>query len=259
MKYIKIKREDNVCNICQEVHERLSEDHVPPKGGIDLTSMEVVNYCNNPTDLAKNRIMQNGIKFRTLCNKCNNLLGSKYDSCFNQLMKDTKDILINSESLDPIIKLETYPTKIIKSILGHILASKVDKCNTTFDSIIREYVFDDNSILPPNFNIYYWPFTYNCTIIMTDNFLFIPGKGRFYYAVLKTFPLGFIVSFEGEFFGLDNLMTYNNNNLNEKKIIELHTQNITLPFNFPEICESEGVKLRLIKTNDIIAIPRKNN
>jgi hypothetical protein len=71
------------CNICG-TSGPLTEDHTPPKGCYPPTAVElhsVVTRLNRDADGAgKPRLSQNGVKFRTLCGRCNNgLLGSDYD------------------------------------------------------------------------------------------------------------------------------------------------------------------------------------
>ena len=70
---------EDLCTICQQ-HSTLIWDHVPPKGswvfGKTKVSMRPsLNLAGDP----KLRESQNGLKFRTLCRECNNLLGTKYD------------------------------------------------------------------------------------------------------------------------------------------------------------------------------------
>jgi hypothetical protein len=71
-----------ICNICG-MHGKLTEDHTPPKGSIKIGQVElqhIVNYLSNEKPASKGRLLQNGVKYRTLCSSCNNTyLGAKYD------------------------------------------------------------------------------------------------------------------------------------------------------------------------------------
>src|SRR6056297_3557589 len=82
----KCKREKvSQCNICKKV-KALSWDHVPPKGGISLTSVEQETVFQRLTingEKRKYTISQNGVKFRTICKECNEKIGSKYDPVLN--------------------------------------------------------------------------------------------------------------------------------------------------------------------------------
>lgn len=258
MKYVKVTRSDKVCNICRKECDSLSFDHVPPKGGINLSDMDVINYSNMYLDLDfKHRdVLQSGIRFRTVCRECNSQLGTKYDDCFNTFTKDVKSLLLSELILPGKTQIETNPTKVIKSLLGHILSSKVEYCDSKYDNIIREYIVNEKAILPKSIKIYFWTYRYNCTIIKNDIILFLPLQGiRCTYSLLKFFPLAFAILFEGEMDGVEELTSYNSDNNDEKRLINIQLNQI-LPFNFPESNEKDGLTLTQQKTNNIFAIPR---
>lgn len=56
------------CNICRS-HGTLTEDHIPPKGAIRITQMEMlhlIQVLSAPSSSSKGRLSQDGVKFRTL-------------------------------------------------------------------------------------------------------------------------------------------------------------------------------------------------
>ncbi len=68
------------CNICG-VDGPLTEDHTPPKGCVRPTAMEL-QHVTHRIDAGKaiKTKAQDGVKYRTLCARCNNtLLGGRYD------------------------------------------------------------------------------------------------------------------------------------------------------------------------------------
>jgi len=79
------------CRICL-TYSKLTEDHVPPQGGVDTKAVEIENALNFLTGRNPKRnfyISQNGVKFRTLCGHCNNTqLGKKYDPVLNTFAND---------------------------------------------------------------------------------------------------------------------------------------------------------------------------
>lgn len=259
MRYVKVTKEDTICNICREEHDKLSFDHVPPKGGINLSDMDVINYCKPQfgTNFKEKDIIQNGLRFRTLCENCNNNLGAKYDDCFNTLMKDVKNFLLSKIILPDEISIETYPTKILKSLLGHIIASKNDIIGGRFYNAIREYIFDKDAILPEFIKVYFWVYRYNCTIIKNDSILRTPEGEIKAYSLLKSFPLAFAIFFEGKMDGVEEFTSYNNNNENEKQFIKIRI-NQHFDYEYPESEELKGLLLTSRNTNHILAIPRKS-
>ena len=73
------------CNICGS-YGRLTEDHTPPKGCYRPKQVELRALIRRLADPSygavgpESRFSQNGVKFKTLCHRCNNgLLGAKYD------------------------------------------------------------------------------------------------------------------------------------------------------------------------------------
>ncbi len=87
--YRKYKRNRvGACNICG-AKGRLTWDHVPPKGGIELQPVEierVMSVFSSALALDRREISQNCLKFRTLCDRCNNdLLGARFDPALNDL------------------------------------------------------------------------------------------------------------------------------------------------------------------------------
>lgn len=260
MKVVKLVRKDNCCNICKNIQDSfLSWDHVPPKGGLDLSAMDIRNYSERYYNSKSNKgaHSQNGLKFRTLCKSCNSLLGSRYDDCFNTLMKDVNHIITTKLTLPQKITIETYPTKIIKALLGHLLASKTEHCDSQLDIITRKYLFNDEAILDPDVNVYYWLYPYNCTIIQNDIIQMDISRNIKYYSVLKSFPLGFAISYQCE---LDknkfvDLTKYNDNNVNKKNAIPLFL-NREVEYDYPEDLRYSGIQLVPKESNDIIAIKK---
>lgn len=262
MKYIKVTRKDTICNICQN-NNTLSWDHVPPQGGIDLSSLEVRNYNNtNFHPNSPNRdILQNGLKYRTLCKKCNSLLGSSYDTTFNQLMRDAFIFAQSELYLPQTILIKTFPTKVIKSLLGHLLASKTDYCKTKIDVITRNYLSDKNTILPTKIHIYCWFYPYNCTIVCSDKYQLNSFTGQsYYYSIIKTFPLAFAISLDNQLNELlinsTEITKYNHNNEDELATIPIRLIN-NMHWDYPEDLKYSGAQLVSSVSNDIFAIQKK--
>lgn len=256
MKYTKTRRTDNICNICGKVEQpHLSWDHVPPKGGIDLSSIEIRNYTNGFKFPAMEReFSQDGLKFRTICKCCNSELGSRYDKTFNKLMLDVKRIVTSSIILPSIIKVNTNPTKIIKSVLGHVLASKTLDCKTIIDNITRDYLFNENAILSEDLIVYYWFYPYDCTIIKNDVVQFYPMlQQTLHYSLIKCFPLGFAIAYKSELNDdFRNLSKYNTNDINREVEISLK---IDTPFNwdYPEKPRRDEIQFISDNSNAVFA------
>ena len=178
----------------------------------------------------------NGVKFRTICQECNNLLGTRYDCELSKFINNIRTFVF-SRLYIPHFTIKTKPTAIIKAILGHFLAAKTDYCNTKIDQAIRSYLFDENSILDKRLKVYYWFYPYEPIIINTDNFtfdLFNNTNDDIFFSIIKCSPVAFMLTDCDtiKIPGFIELTQYNSNDLHEEKEIPFILSNI--PYNYPE-------------------------
>ena len=257
MKYIKLKRIDSICNICKQ-NKSLSWDHVPPKDGIDLSDMWVQSRSKAylTDEQPKIAVSQNGLKFRTICRDCNSLL-AKYDITFRQLLLDVKMFMNSSLIIPSPIKVTTYPVRIAKCLLGHLLASKTEFCNTMFDQQISEYLLHDNKCIPDGVRIFFWFFPYNCTIIKTDIYeLDIFDSSTRFYSVIKSFPLAFAIMSDNTYIDNANeLIIGKNDDFNTEKQI-LFKPNVVNDWEYPEKLGDNKVHLLHKDNTGILATPK---
>ena len=191
---------NGICNICGE-DGKLTEDHTPPKGSIRIRQVELLSILNHlHADMpSKNgRILQNGMKYRTLCHKCNNdYLGAKYDPAFNEFVNTVGDYLKSNIHLPKSIRTEIKPQKIMKSLIGHLAAQGVNRYKKGPDTeLIRDYIVNPSYTLPENIRIYYWLFPYKNHVMARDcAFLDLRVGKPCVIWFLKFFPISFLVTF----------------------------------------------------------------
>src|SRR5262245_14181286 len=82
------------CNICG-TRAPLTEDHVPPRGAGGLSGAELTSLSSYlAVDESRPKIYQNGIKFPTLCARCNNaLLGARFDRALIDVSKQVTNLV----------------------------------------------------------------------------------------------------------------------------------------------------------------------
>lgn len=129
-----------ICSICLK-EEILSDDHVPPK------------CCGNNKDSYYRRFTpeylaespkfvpihsQNGVKLRTICNKCNNDLGAIYDVELEKFYKSSLAQLNKEKAFYPFNLL-----KVVKAVIGHFLASAKPQ-NIPQDNDMRNFYNSDD-------------------------------------------------------------------------------------------------------------------
>lgn len=178
-----------VCSICKQ-EGKLSDDHIPPKScgnnGRSLYISFTPEYLQSGS-IKKQKISQNGLKFRTICPRCNNELGAKYDKDLFLFRQFILSIISNSK-----IDMKYNELNVIKGILGHLLAaSELDESIPAND--IRKFYFDDNLNCMKEFLskysllCFYYP--YRESIFILKNYVPIDFSGQ------DKIPEGMISSF----------------------------------------------------------------
>lgn len=160
------------CNICGDIGP-LTEDHTPPKGSVRITQVEmnhITNLLSAERAGLRGRISQNGVKFRTLCNRCNNsLLGANYDIAFNDFSQNVSTYLNTSLTLPDTVHIRGKPQKIARALFGHLTAIGIDRYRkgpNTED--LKEWFLDEGKQMPSYLNISYWVYPYKTQVLIRD-------------------------------------------------------------------------------------------
>ena len=262
MHYVKTKRAKvGRCNICLE-EKSLSWDHIPPKGGISLTTMEMQSLFRIFTGNEKPRIResQNGLKFRTICKECNELLGQKYDNVVNEFATSVGNYLKSNLKFPKIIHHKTKPKRLMKGILGHIVAGKIEIDECLFDEKVREVILDEEADIPEELNIFYWIYPYDSIVLMRD-FVMLAVRGSFdeigFFQVFKYFPMAYLVANKPRYEGLYELTKYRQCDIDDEIEIPLQLDVIKHRF-WPEMVDSGNmVAGGQAITNAVSATPKK--
>ena len=259
MKKIKRNRID-ICNICRET-KPLSWDHVPPKGGIKLTSIEMEGIFELVSGQPKGpkKISQNGVKYRTICSDCNSKLGTEFDPELNKLNKTLIEFLQSSSVLPKYSMIKVKPVRLMKAVLAHLLTAKHNIDEVVTDKNIRETLFLDNISIPDDLHIHYWIYPFDCTVIMRD-FVLPAEQGNYSNCALanmiKYFPLAFIVSDKENFRELESLSQYRNLEIDNEVNLKIDLGKMQ-DLDWPErVDENNIVFMSAESTNGIFAKPR---
>ncbi len=89
---------------------------------------------------------------------------------------------------------EVQAGAVLRSVLGHLLAAKLDSDDVSTDKLIRDYL--NGHALSNTLKVYYWLYPYRVTVVARDfsfqdvsNWIVVDGA-----SVLKFFPLAFMVT-----------------------------------------------------------------
>jgi len=210
--YVEVQRgRTGQCNICL-TKDDLKWDHVPPRGGVDVSPMDQYTILERLAgrSLNPNRALtQNGVKYRTLCERCNSrLLGGEYDRTLNEFALNVGRFLKTTLHLPPQVSVVTKPARLLRSLFGQLLAAKAQLEHSKPDEAMRQYVLDRGARLPSDLNVFYLVYPYPDVVIIRD--VVMPAhRGRFdnmaIFSILKYFPVGYIVTNAQEYEGLQSL------------------------------------------------------
>lgn len=249
------------CQICEQ-YKKLTDDHVPPKGGIDVDSVEIKSAFNIFTKQLGDKnyfISQNGVKFTTICECCNSKLGREYDTVLNSFSLDVKKFLDSKLSLLNSYNIETKPNRLIRAVLGHILAAKKEIEKTPFDEKVREILFDESKSIPDDINVFYWVYHYKLTIIIRD--ILMPAiRGKYndfgFFQIFKYYPVAYLVINKKKYQNLQSLREYNSVKLDTIANINIKL-NERKHWKWPEIIEDGNFVYLSKSANDDGIIAKK--
>ena len=189
------------CNICGEIGP-LTEDHSPPKSCVRPRAVQIRHIICLLADEGikeKGRISQNGLKFKTLCHRCNNdLLGLIYDPALAHFTNNVSQILSSRLALPKALSVRGNPQRIMRSVLGHLSAQGMGRyLKGPETEAIRDSFLDESIPIPENIRIYYWPFPHHgCTVFRDAAYLDIPTGQVAVIWLMKFFPISFMVAWE---------------------------------------------------------------
>jgi hypothetical protein len=238
------------CRICG-IFNKLSSDHIPPKSCGN--NKKVVVTINELTFIS-----QNGFNCKTICEYCNNeLLGSRYDKEFkilyDKIISFQKSKLIISNN---IIEIDINVNNVLKSILGHLLASNVvgkESIEIILSKEIernffildeyRRYVLDEINEIN-NIDIYYWYYPYSdITLIpyFMKNINILDNRiPSIHGTIIKIYPIAIcIIKRENVHFNHVSKLDLSNNKMTFNVNKELHKRLKYFP-------ESVGTQLGIV-------------
>ena len=217
------------CNLCLNIL-KLTDDHVPPQGATNVTKVEVQSLQQlmageEGAKYYRSTSSQNGLKFRTLCGICNSWLGHSYDPELIKFSWDVRHSLNSLLALPATMQVEINPDAVIRAVLGHLVASKVELDDAGIDRKVRTYLSDGAQLPPSDLNVFFWLYPFETTIVIRD--VLMPSvRGQFdnfgMFNILKYFPLGFLVTEHQSYEGLVNLSLLATGDLTTRVRVPVH-------------------------------------
>ena len=133
-------KKEGFCNICG-VYTKLTRDHIPPQGCVKPKAVELKTLAAYLTEPIEKRgtISQSGLNVRSICEECNSTrLGTEYDPALVDLSHRVSSLVRASREqgivLPERISVTVQPQRLVRAIIGHVLAGKVPSSTVTPNS-----------------------------------------------------------------------------------------------------------------------------
>jgi len=250
------------CRICGSTDE-LTEDHVPPQSAVDIVAVEidkVTSVFQSASALPKPPISQNGLKFFTLCGKCNSLLGRHCDPALADFAKSVARCLTSSLTLPDVLHFSLRPTAIARAVLGHLVAANTSHDRAGFDDVANDLLHDLAAPIPESLSIFYWIHPFPDVVALRG--VIMPAiRGRLdafaVFSILKFFPLGFAVTDARGYEDTDSLTPFRNLPATAVADLPVHLRR-SHHANWPEAPEQDNIILMGHQgAQSVIAKPRR--
>lgn len=189
------------CNICGEVGP-LTEDHTPPKSCVRPTNVQLQSLVHRlavEPAAGRGRLSQNGVKYRTLCGRCNSdMLGLRYDPALAAFTNNIAAYVNSPIALPDEMNVSAAPQKIMRAVLGHLCAQGVGRYEKgAITEPCRDYFLDDSLPLPSEIKIYYWLYPHRTQILVRDAaYIHFRTNDPVVMWFMKFFPVGFAIIFD---------------------------------------------------------------
>lgn len=211
MRYIKHKGPKvDRCSICGEM-KALTWDHVPPKAVLanpDTYASTLFWDEGMPSAQHHMRHYQSGIKYRTVCAECNNVLIGKNDEAYKEFHSAVVERLriaslgVRQGLVMPSsITVHTRINRVLRAICGHFLAMKQGYDDeATVDGCLRAYL-QDETMKMDGIYVFSWFYPYPSVVNARD--FSVHGTSahthpKGFVSVMASNPLAFMVSTDNE-------------------------------------------------------------
>lgn len=135
-----------------------------------------------------------------------------YDPTLNAISREVGRVLKSPLVIPKVFKDETKPFRLVRAVLGHLLAAKQTHDEVLLDVEVRKFLFDLSKPVPRNIHVFYWMHPYGDHLIVRDAGI-LKTRGNFssggvFAHVLKFFPLAYMVANSERYEGLPSLTQF---------------------------------------------------
>ena len=228
-----------LCNICGTAGP-LTEDHIFPLSTVPFDLLEVRGLAEHLScNPSKPRSARGSVARRTICGNCNSKrLGSRYDPHFKDFAERVAS-WVNAKyqqdlTLPANFSIQLKPNRVLRAIIGHLLAAEsrprrhAPLVRAPMPDGMREFFLDETKELPPNLEVFCWPYPSETQVIIRG-----AGIGHYGYKhfitsdFMKAFPLGYwLVWDRDDSISIPLCRMPSTKSIDEERSVELSFQNV---------------------------------
>lgn len=184
------------CNICG-TYGPLTEDHTPPKGCVIPRALELQHVAHRlDAQHAIKAKANDGVKYRTLCARCNNaLLGGRYDPALIEFVKRVDALLTSIVVVPNTVAVPAKPALLVRAVWGHLAAVGVDRyLKGPRTEELRDFFLDETLPIPAGIAFHYWIYPYRRQVLIRDAALGdLRERTQTLFWAMKFYPMAFAI------------------------------------------------------------------
>lgn len=200
---------------------------------------------------------QSGITFSAICEECNNKLGGDYDKALIDFAESVKLLSSTTLHLPQYPSIQARPTAIIKSVFGHMLATKTTEYPSVLDDEMRRFLRDDSALLSDKLHLFYWFYQYDVPVAAMNRTAYEDGQTCL-FSVLKLYPLSFLLLYDKKMTDdrFVEITKFNHNDLAD--IVNIPFRRFDVEQDFPEGSRFSHYTFVVGDSTRFIAFPKED-
>jgi len=197
-----------LCNICGTAGP-LTRDHVFPLSTVIMRTLEVHTLAQDLSCVPSEPQLAHGsVERRTICKRCNSTrLGAQYDPTLKRFEERVASWIRarykRHLALPSAFRVNLKPNRVIRAIVGHLLAAETRSSRSAplvhapMPDAMRDYFLDETKELPPELEVFCWPYPSNMQVVIRSAGIGQYGSGDFVVSdFMKAFPLAFWLAWD---------------------------------------------------------------
>ena len=202
---------------------------------------------------------QSGVKYRTICAKCNGGLLGKYDKVYadfiERITKRINEMAMEVKEgkkeypISTIVSIDVQINKVLRSIIGHFLSMKSEYVTeSSIEDNMREYL-ENEELKLKDLKLFSWFYPYRTVLNLRDaataGFLNSENGGthpKGTISVMNAFPLAYLLSTEDEYeCNIDDLGELSTSSIDDVVTVPFHIR--TAYYSYLINTEDEGLPI----------------